>query len=66
MRENNFEMSSHTSKWGCQVGSLVWIWGERAVGDVNLGIVTTGTAFNSMSLDEITNSLSLNREDKGF
>lgn len=66
MRENNFEMFSYTFKWGCRVGSLVWIWGERVVGDVNLGIVIIGIVFNFMSLDEIINSLSLNREDKGF
>lgn len=41
--------------------------GERGLGgDVNLGIVSTRTVLNSRSLDEITNSLSLSRDDKGF
>lgn len=41
--------------------------GERGLcGDINLGIVSTRTVLNSRSLDEITDSLNLNRDDKGF
>lgn len=39
---------------------------ESWVENVNLEIIRLWTALNSMSLDDITNSLSLNREDKGF
>lgn len=40
---------------------------ERGLGgDVNLGIVSIRTVLNFRSLSEITNSLSLNTDDKRF